>query len=266
MLCPVAATWAWVRGVIDLRFCPWAAGADLSVRRGGVAEALEEMRLVAAKGTSTSIVVLEPCSFEEYLRIAGDVDAEIDDAGLRGVVQLATFHPEYRFEEGGGVGDWTNRSPYPLLHFLHEDDVARALRNVVEDPDEIWRRNIRTCEQLGPAKLRALLWSSSHYAAVRLEGLRQLALDREVAIFAGREPKRVGDAYDAQGKLSDRKALGVLRVALRDGPRRFRVGLGALRCEPQLPHETPLLPDHHGQDDARARDAAAERGGGYHLL
>ena len=52
--------------------------------------------------------------------------------------------------------NFTNRSPYPLLHLLREDSLAQA---IVDYPDasEIPARNIALMNQMGRAQLAALL-------------------------------------------------------------------------------------------------------------
>jgi uncharacterized protein len=65
-------------------------------------------------------------------------------------LQVASFHPQYRFEgtQSDDIENYTNRSPYPMLHILREASVERAIA-AVADADEIYRRNIRTLKELG---------------------------------------------------------------------------------------------------------------------
>jgi uncharacterized protein len=53
------------------------------------------------------------------------------------------------------VANCSNRSPYPMLHLLREDSVARAVE-AYPDPDAIVERNIETLERLGHAGWRRL--------------------------------------------------------------------------------------------------------------
>ena len=63
---------------------------------------------------------------------------------------MASFHPRYQFEgtESEDIENYTNRSPYPMLHLLREASIERAIA-AVPDIDEIYRRNIRTLRGLG---------------------------------------------------------------------------------------------------------------------
>ena len=77
--------------------------------------------------------------------------------GLEGELQVASFHPHYQFAgtQPEDIENYTNRSPYPMLHLLREASVERAVA-AVPDPEEIYRRNIRTLRALGHAGWRRL--------------------------------------------------------------------------------------------------------------
>jgi hypothetical protein len=77
--------------------------------------------------------------------------------GLTGVIQVASFHPQYAFADvdPDDVSNATNRSPYPTLHLLREDSISRAV-DALSDPDSIYERNI--------ASLRALGWEGYRQA------------------------------------------------------------------------------------------------------
>ncbi|WP_286851514.1 DUF1415 family protein, partial [Hydrogenophaga sp. 70-12] len=85
-----------------------------------------------------------------------EVVAEHD---LEGVIQVASFHPDYRFEgtEPEDITNATNRSPFPTLHLLREDSVARAVASEGGDADAIVARNMDTLRRLGPQGWRELL-------------------------------------------------------------------------------------------------------------
>ena len=70
--------------------------------------------------------------------------------GLEGELQIASFHPDYRFADtaADAIENCTNRSPYPTLHLLREGSIERAVETIA-DTDEIYRRNIETLRHLG---------------------------------------------------------------------------------------------------------------------
>ena len=95
-------------------------------------------------------------SFDDYLDLLADAQDLLHESGLEGVIQLASFHPDYRFE-GEPVDDaanWTNRSPFPMLHLLREASVELAIAEF-GDTDAIPERNTARLRSLGAEKARA---------------------------------------------------------------------------------------------------------------
>lgn len=80
---------------------------------------------------TTAIIVLEEGleSFLDYLDIIHQLEDYLDDIKLADDIQIASFHPEYQFAEteATDITNYTNRSPYPLIHLLKCDDVAAAI-------------------------------------------------------------------------------------------------------------------------------------------
>src|SRR3546814_9542317 len=77
-----------------------------------------------------------------------DADALVEQLGLDGELQVASFHPQYRFAGSSedDIANFTNRSPWPTLHLLREDSVTRAVE-AFPDPDAIVERNVATLEK-----------------------------------------------------------------------------------------------------------------------
>jgi hypothetical protein len=92
--------------------------------------------------------------YNNFLGIANRVVAELE---LTGVVQVASFHPDYRFAGTApdDVTNHTNRSPFPMLHLLRETSVAAALATFPE-ASGIYERNLETMRRLGPEGLARL--------------------------------------------------------------------------------------------------------------
>lgn len=93
--------------------------------------------------------------FLYFLMLAEDLLAA---QGYEGIYQLASFHPDYCFAKlsPNDASNYTNRSPYPMLHLLREDSIEKALQSFTH-PDRIPERNISLTRRLGRAKLQALL-------------------------------------------------------------------------------------------------------------
>ena len=82
----------------------------------------------------------------------------IEDAGLEGIVQEASFHPAYCFD---GVSDSavelaTNRSPFPMLHLLREDSISEAI-DTMPEPEALYARNIAFLQGLGEDAVAAVV-------------------------------------------------------------------------------------------------------------
>ena len=163
----LAATRAWLeRAVIGLNLCPFAKAvvAKRQVRYvlsdaelpedllEELAEELLRLRDTPADEVDTTLLVHPRVltDFLDYNDFLDRVDALVDALGLEGELQVASFHPDYQFADTDpdDVSNFTNRAPYPTLHLLREDSVARAVE-AFPDPDSIVSRNIATLEALG---------------------------------------------------------------------------------------------------------------------
>ena len=98
--------------------------------------------------------------FDDYLEFLDDAQTALEEMGLAGEIQLASFHPDYCFEGEpvDAVSHFTNRAPYPLIHLLRETMVSTALETY-PNPERIPERNIQTLERLGLAGIERLLHS-----------------------------------------------------------------------------------------------------------
>lgn len=86
-------------------------------------------------------------TFNQMLEIADDAVVENE---LEGIVQIAPFHPDFQFEgtEADDISNYTNRSPYPTLHLIREDSIAKAAE-AFPDSSAIFDRNIALLEKMG---------------------------------------------------------------------------------------------------------------------
>ena len=93
--------------------------------------------------------------YNDFLEVADEL---LVDMNLEGVYQVASFHPDYQFggTEPDDVENYTNRSPYPMLHLLREDSLSEAIDNYPE-VDLIPERNIDCMNEQGLEKMQTLL-------------------------------------------------------------------------------------------------------------
>jgi len=169
------ATRRWLeRAVIGLNLCPFAKAvylkqqvrivvSDASTARALLEELGEELALLRdtpAEQVDTTLLVHPQVlqDFLDYNDFLDDADALVEVLALEGVLQVASFHPQYQFAgtEPDDAENLTNRAPYPILHILREDSVARSVEAYPE-PDSIIERNIATMHQLGAEGFRKLL-------------------------------------------------------------------------------------------------------------
>lgn len=171
----VDATRAWVDDfVIGLDLCPFAGPARARGRiRYAVTDATEVDRLgTALLAEAQFLLDADPDQIETTLlihpHVLGDflayndfldeAEAILDEAGMTGVLQVASFHPRYLFGDAppDDVANATNRSPHPMLHLLREDSVERAVQSH-PDVAAIPGRNVAVLRRLATEDWSRLL-------------------------------------------------------------------------------------------------------------
>jgi hypothetical protein len=170
----IASTREWLeKAVIGLNLCPFAKPVYSAQRiRFVVSEAqsavalmdkladeLEALQAADPLACETTLLI-HPWvlnDFLDYNDFLEAADALIEELGLEGEIQLASFHPDYQFDGSApdDIENYSNRSPYPMLHLLREESVARAVA-AVPDTEAIFARNMATLRALGHAGWRHL--------------------------------------------------------------------------------------------------------------
>jgi hypothetical protein len=170
----IAATRDWLeKAVIGLNLCPFAKSvhakrqirfvvSHAETEEGLIEDLLHELQLLAASdpGDVETTLLVHPrvlTDFLDYNDFLDIADAAVDEVGLEGVLQVASFHPDYQFadSEPEDMGNFSNRAPYPTLHLLREESVDKAVAAFPE-ADRIYETNIETLRTLGLAGWRAL--------------------------------------------------------------------------------------------------------------
>ena len=163
----IAATRAWVeKAVVGLGLCPFAKAVHVKAQiRYIVSDAttpdalvldlereLERLAAEPPQGIDTTLLihprVLEDfLDYNDFLEVADDT---VEGLGLAGVLQVASFHPQYQFAgtEPDDITNYTNRSPYPTLHLLREASVDAAVA-AYPQAEAIFEKNMETMERLG---------------------------------------------------------------------------------------------------------------------
>ena len=163
----------WVETVVvDMNICPFAKRELVKNRvRFAVTQAITEGQLLKALQTELELLSREPTiettllihpdvlhDFYDYNQFLSYAEGLLVQIKLEGVYQIASFHPDYQFAdtEPADAENYTNRSPYPMLHLIREESLERAIA-AYPDVDKIPLRNTELMNTLGEDKLQKLL-------------------------------------------------------------------------------------------------------------
>lgn len=150
--------------VIKLNFCPFAnqpfireqvryrviSGVPLRLLDNIITE--ECGYLDQHPETETTLIILADLlqSFSAFNTYIKNADRLLDRKQLIRRYQLAHFHPEYVFEQHGreDPANYTNRSPYPVLHLIRQKSITEALKKMPTH-NTIPETNIHTARETG---------------------------------------------------------------------------------------------------------------------
>jgi hypothetical protein len=163
----IAQTKLWLeKAVIGLNLCPFAKGVHIKDQiRYFVSHAttpeelikdlmaeLEVLAEVNPDKIDTTLlihpfVMQDFLDYNDFLEVA---DATLEELDLDGILQVASFHPQYQFEDAApdDIDNYTNRSPFPTLHLLREDSIDMAVEAFPE-AEQIYEKNMQTLRALG---------------------------------------------------------------------------------------------------------------------
>lgn len=163
----------WVESVVvGLDLCPFArsvlvddrirfAASDATSEEQLLMDLHDELKRLVEDNSVETTLLIHPGvlqEFDAYNQFLDFADSLLADMGMEGEYQIASFHPHYQFHDTDpdDVGNYTNRSPHPMLHLIREASLEKAIANY-PNPELIPQRNIRRLEELGVKKIRALL-------------------------------------------------------------------------------------------------------------
>ena len=170
----IAATREWLeKAVIGLNLCPFAKAVYVknqvrfvvssAPHLDGLLEDLDrELDFLAAADPESvdTTLLIHPAllpdflDFNDFMQLA---EAAVEEHELEGIIQIASFHPQFQFEgtEPDDMGNFTNRAPFPILHLLREASIERAV-TAFPEAETIYERNIETLKALGHSGWQAL--------------------------------------------------------------------------------------------------------------
>ena len=163
----ITKTKTWVeKVVIGLNLCPFAKpvfaknqikfvfseAKDTQTLTADLAKELIFLTGIEGDDTETTILVhpfvlKDFGDYMDYVELANDIVYQLN---LEGVLQIASFHPDYQFEgtEKEDLENYTNRSPYPMLHIIREDTIEKAIKSY-PNVEAIPQQNIKKVKSLG---------------------------------------------------------------------------------------------------------------------
>lgn len=107
----------------------------------------------------TTLIILPDVDlpFENFYDFGSIITDILEEHDYSDEVQLVAFHPQFRYErtDPEDVSNYTNRSPYPMMHLLRQLSIEAAANEFMGL--EIATRNQETLTQLGKKKLDILL-------------------------------------------------------------------------------------------------------------
>ena len=171
----IQATIRWLENmVIGLNLCPFAKAVHVKNRirfrvstASNTAELMNDFESELAHLLDADAEELETTllihpkvlnDFEEYNQFLLFCDQALVRMELEGIFQVASFHPDYQFAgtQRNDVTNFTNRSPFPMLHLLREESITQAVDSF-PDIDGIYKRNMETLRKLGTTKVVDML-------------------------------------------------------------------------------------------------------------
>ena len=160
----IAQTKSWVKDiVIGLNFCPFANKEFINETIRYVVDDsddfeinlttfLTELHFLDKSVFETSLLIFPESysDFQDYLDLVDTANDILLEFGYEGVYQIASFHPEYRFEhtKKEDAANYTNRSPYPMLHIIREASLEKAISSY-ENVDKIPENNEKLAREKG---------------------------------------------------------------------------------------------------------------------
>ncbi|MEN9867849.1 MAG: hypothetical protein RL748_3439 [Pseudomonadota bacterium] len=170
----ISETIEWLeKAVIGLNLCPFAKSVyvrqqirlivsqaqDIGALLNDLNDELQYLSTIDANCVDTTLLIHPGLlhNFLEYNDFLDLADDLLEKNGLTGEIQIASFHPDYQFADSApdAIENYTNRSPYPMLHLLREASIEKAV-DAIPDAADIYEKNMATMRQLGLTGWHAL--------------------------------------------------------------------------------------------------------------
>ena len=162
------------KAVIGLNLCPFAKAPYIKNRvrivvshakhTDGFLEDLDRELLYLAETPAEAVettLLIHPDLYSDFFAfndILHFADQAVLDNDLEGIIQIAPFHPQFQFAdtEPDDISNYTNRSPYPTLHLIREESIAKAAEAI-----PVGRNGARRLAETRPATNRKRIATTS---------------------------------------------------------------------------------------------------------
>ncbi len=158
--------------VIGLDLCPFASQPfqnetiEYTVNAGdSIEQHLQQLadsfsRLDESAVIETSLLIYPEAyqKFDNYLELLDYANQLLEDLNYTGSYQIASFHPDYQFEGSteNDASNFSNRSPYPMLHLIREADLEKAIANY-PSIEQVPENNIKKLREIGYKEMQSKL-------------------------------------------------------------------------------------------------------------
>lgn len=166
-------TLCWIKTfIIEYTICPFSSHvikheslamslSTESSKKSCYAELIHVIETLENNSSIETALILFPTYFSDfydYLDFANRAEQILIKRGYEGMYQLATFHPEYCFADANpdDVTNYTNRSPYPMLHILRETSIDTAIE-FYGNTEQIPLNNINKLRDMGFAQVQEIV-------------------------------------------------------------------------------------------------------------
>ena len=159
---------AWIKNiVVGENLCPFARNSNhtpeiIEVRLENLEDKIPKVihQVLDPENSLTNAIIVVTSGlevFDDFWNLCCALEENLEKSELINAIQLAHFHPHYTFSalSDSDRANWTNRSPFPALHFLCaitvEDEIARF-----PDASEIPTRNMKHLREMNESDFRRL--------------------------------------------------------------------------------------------------------------
>ena len=170
----VYAVKEWIETIIvGLQLCPFAKKPynQNSIRYTVSKKDTDEMRIEELieeclfldhhQDIETSLIIYPSAllDFFDYSQFIQWANSSLKAKGWQGTYQIASFHPEYEFAntDTNDRENLTNRSPYPIIHLLREDQLEKVIE-LYPDTSTIPDKNIETINCLSEKEIQQFFY------------------------------------------------------------------------------------------------------------